>query len=241
MDALIYTVMSGADRTLYAQQVHANNLANVGTSGFRADLEVAASQAVPGHGFDARYLSTLQANAVNASAGTITDTGRSLDAAIQGTGYFTVGYGGGEAYTRSGAFTIDDQGALSVNGRPVMGDGGPIVLPPYDKVQIGSDGTISIQAQGATQMQPVDKLKLVNPAANEVTKNEAGLIVSRSGTPLAADDNVKVQGGHLEGSNVSAVAEMVATMSLNRDFEIQMRLYKAADDMTTAGNNLIRS
>jgi flagellar basal-body rod protein FlgF len=241
MDALIYTVMSGADRTLYAQQVHANNLANVETRGFRADLEATTEQNVPGYGYDTRHLAQLQANAVNATAGTVSETGRSLDAAIQGPGYFAVGYNGGEAYTRVGAFQVDDQGALTVNGRPVLGDGGPIVLPPFDKVEIGRDGTLSIQAQGASDMQPVDKLKLVNPGANEVSKNEAGLIVARSGSPLAADDTVKVQGGHLESSNVSAVEEMISTMNLNRDFEMQMRLFKAADDMATTGNNLIRS
>lgn len=241
MDALIYTVMSGADRTLHAQQVHANNIANVETGGFRADLEVAASQAVPGYGYDTRYMTSLQANAVNGNAGTTTETGRSLDAAIQGPGYFSVGWNGSEAYTRAGAFTVDEQGALSINGRPVLGDGGPIVLPPFDSVKIGQDGTISVLPQGGGELQPVDKLKLVNPAAADITKNVAGLIVARSGQPLPADDQVKVQGGHLEGSNVSAIEEMIATMGLNRDFEIQMRLYKAADEMADSGNRLIRS
>jgi flagellar basal-body rod protein FlgF len=121
-----------------------------------------------------------------------------------------------------------------------MGDGGPVVLPPYEKVSIGVDGTVSILAPGETEMQAVDKLKLVRPAAGQLTKNEGGLIVARDGQPLPVDETVQVQGGYLEGSNVSAVEEMVATMSLNRDFEVQMKLYKAADSMAEAGNRLIR-
>lgn len=240
MDALIYSAMSGADRVLRAQQVHANNLANLQTNGFRADIEVAASQRVAGFGYDARHLSQLQANAVSTRAGTAVETGRALDAAIAGDGFFAIANGQGEAYTRDGAFVIDDTGALKLNGRAVLGDGGPITLPPASRMAIAADGTISVQAQGQTQMQPVDKLKLVKPAANELIKNEAGLLVSRSGNALPADETVKVSGGHLEGSNVSAVEEMVSTMNLSRDFEFQMKLFKATDDMAATGNRLLR-
>lgn len=241
MDALIYTVMSGASRALHAQQVHANNMANVETTGFRADLEVAQSQQVPGYGYDDRHLASLQANAVNAASGTLVQTGRELDVALRGPGYFTVGYRGGEAYTRGGNFEVDADGALSLNGRPVLGDGGAIVLPPYDRLSIGQDGMISIVPPGGSEAQAVDRLKLVNPPAAGVVKNEAGLIVPRSGQTLEADDSVRVQGGHLERSNVSAVEEMLQTMGLNRDFELQMRLFKAADGMADSGNRLIRS
>lgn len=240
MDALIYTVMSSAERALKAQQVHANNLANVDTGGFRADLELATSTAVGGYGYDTRHMSRLQANAVSAGEGVLRQTGRELDVAIVGNGLFAVEWQGGEAYTRSGNFTLDDQGALTVNGRPVLGDGGPIVLPPYTRMAIADDGTVSIQPPGEVNMQPVDRLRLVQGEAADLTKNEAGLIVSRTGDPLPAADQVQLRGGHLESSNVSAIGELVATMSLNRDFEIQMKLFKAADSMAEAGNRLIR-
>jgi flagellar basal-body rod protein FlgF len=107
-------------------------------------------------------------------------------------------------------------------------------------VEIGQDGTVSIQSPGGRgEMQVIDKLKLVRAEGSELTKNEAGLIVSRDGQPLMTDNTVEVRSGHLEGSNVSAVEEMVATMSLNRTFEVQMKLFKAADDMTQAGNRLV--
>ncbi|MBS1190264.1 MAG: flgF [Rhodocyclaceae bacterium] len=240
MDALIYTAMSGAERTLRAQQVHANNLANLETAGFRTDLELATSQAVPGYGYDARHMSQLQANAVAERPGAVRETGRDLDVAVEDRGYLAVQWGKGEAYTRAGSLQVDGEGALTVNGRPVLGDGGPIVLPPFKQVSIGRDGTISVQAPGQEGMQPVDRLKLVKPEPGAVGKNEAGLIVARDGQPLPADTTVMVKSGHLEGSNVSAVEEMIATMSLNRDFEVQMRLFKSADNMAEAGNRLVR-
>ncbi|MDY0747419.1 flagellar basal body rod protein FlgF [Paucibacter sp. R3-3] len=244
MDALIYTVMSGAERAMRAQQVHANNLANLETGGFRANLEMAGTQAVKGYGYAARHMSELQADAVSAKPGVQTTTGRDLDVAIQGDGLFAVedpNGDGGEAYTRSGNFTTDADGRLLLGGRAVMGDGGAVTLPPeHTAVVVGADGSISVQVPGQTDMQVVDKLKLVKPSMSEMTKNAAGLLVSRDGGTLSADASVQVKGGHLEGSNVSAVEEMVATMSLNRDFEVQMKLLNKADSMADAGNRLIR-
>lgn len=240
MDALIYTVMGGAERALHAQQVHANNLANIETVGFRADFELATKQSLRGDGYDSRHLNQLQANAVTSRAGGVRETGRDLDVAVQGDGYFAVQWQNGEAYTRAGNLMLDADGALTVNGHPVLGDGGPITLPPSARVSIAQDGTISVQQPGQDEMQPVDRLKLVKLAGANSAKNEAGLVVPRDGSILPADDTVKVRAGHLEGSNVSAVEEMVATMTLNRDFEIQMKLFKSADSMTEAGNRLIR-
>src|SRR5690606_4835470 len=175
MDALIYTLMSGAERSLRAQQVHANNLANADTGGFRADLELARSETVTqGYGYDARHMSRLEANALSTRQGALRETGRELDVAVVGQGYFAVQTSGGEAYTRAGAFVIDADGALTLHGRAVLGDGGPIVLPEHVKLQIGADGLISILPPGERDMQPVDRLKLVNPAADELTKNAEG-------------------------------------------------------------------
>lgn len=240
MDALIYTAMSGAERALHAQQVRANNLANADTPGFRADLEMSVSEAVQGYGYDARHLGRLRADSVSSRQGTLKQTDRELDVAISGDGYLAVQWGDGEAYTRAGALTVDAEGTLTVNGRAVMGEGGPIVLPPYSQLAIGEDGTISIRPPGQPLMQPLERLKLVRPDPATVIKNEAGLLVSRGQDELPADPTVRVRAGFLEGSNVSAVEEMVATMTLNREFELQMKLYKAADSMADTGNRLIR-
>ena len=239
MDKLIFTAVSGAERLMRSQQVHANNLANLDTAGFRAGMEVATQEQLGGFGYDDRHMSTMQADMISTRAGAVRETGRPLDVAIGGQGYLAVQYGDGEAYTRSGEIEIGSDGALSVHGHPLLGEGGPIVLPQHTAVEIGTDGTISVLTEGATQMQVVDKLRLVNATGAELTKNEAGLIVSRDGGNLPTDPNVKVRPRALEGSNVSAVEEMVATMSLNRSFEVQMRLFKASDSMNETGNKLI--
>lgn len=241
MDALVYTLMSGAERSLRAQQVHANNLANSDTTGFRADLELATSEAVTrGYGYDARHMSKLEASGVSTRQGQLKATGQPLDVAISGPGYFAVEFGDGEAYTRAGNFTVDENGALLLNGRAVLGDGGPITLPRFSHVEVAEDGTISVQEPGQVETQTVDRLKLVNPEPAAATKNTAGFIVPRTGGTFAADDTVRVRGGHLEGSNVSAIEEMVSVMALNRDFEVQMKLYNAADRLADAGNRLVR-
>jgi len=239
MDALIYTAMSGAERALRGQQVHANNLANMDTGGFRANMELSTSQPVPGYGYDDRHMSQLQANGVSTKQGTLKATGRDLDVAISGDGFFTVQGPTGEAYTRAGALTLDQDGILKDNGNPILGEGGPISLPQYSKIAIAQDGTVSIQSPGTTTMQVIDKLKLVKAEGSELVKNEAGLLVARNGLPLATDPTVLVRPGHLEGSNVSAVEEMVATMSLNRTFEVQMKLLKASDTNAETGNKLV--
>jgi flagellar basal-body rod protein FlgF len=239
MDALIYTAMSGAERALRGQQVHANNLANIDTGGFRANMEQSAAQSVNGYGYDDRHMSQLQANSLSTKPGAMKSTGRDLDVAVAGNGFLTVQTAGGEAYTRAGAMVLDENGTLRVNGDVVLGEGGPITLPDYTAIAIGNDGTISIQAPGTTTMQVIDKLRLVKAEASELTKNQQGLVVARDGNPLATDPTVVLRPGHLEGSNVSAVEEMVSVMSLNRTFEIQMKLFSATDSMTQAGNRLI--
>lgn len=240
MDKLIFTALSGAERALRSQQVHANNLANMDTTGFRANMEVTAAQSLEsGFGYDDRHMANMKSDSLSTRQGTVKETGRDLDVAVAGNGYLAVQFGGNEAYTRAGNIEIDADGALSVGGHALLGDGGPIVLPPFNAVAIGADGTISIQAPGGQDMQVVDKLKLVNGEAGELTKNEAGLIVARNGDQLALDPAVTVRNRHLEGSNVSAVEEMIATMSLNRSFEMQMKLFKASDNMNEAGNRLL--
>jgi flagellar basal-body rod protein FlgF len=240
MDALIYTAMSGADRALRAQQVHANNLANIETGGFRVNLEVSTAQPLQnGYGYDDRHMSQMQSSAISTRSGTLKETGRELDVAITGAGFLAVQWQNGEAYTRAGAMNLDETGALTINGRAVLGEGGPINIPEHTSLSIGSDGTISIGVPGTGQMQAIDKLKLVNAEAGELTKNVAGLIVTRGGDNLQADPTVRVRDRYLEGSNVSAVEEMVATMSLNRSFELQMKVFKASDSMTESGNRLL--
>ncbi|WIX02927.1 flagellar basal body rod protein FlgF [Pseudomonas sp. AR5] len=240
MDRLGYTAMTAASRTMMALQVRANNLANVNTPGFRADLERAEAVAVEGYGYDSRHMAVVENNGVSLAGGALVATGRELDVAVKGSGLIVVEDGAGEAYTRQGSLQIDAEGRLTLNGRAVLGEGGPIVLPEHDKLEIGNDGTVSIMAPGDWVMAEVDRIRLVDVPAANLTKNQAGLLVTRDDQPAAPSEDVRLASGFLESSNVSAIDELASTMSLNRLFETQVKMMKAAEDLSEAGNRMIR-
>ncbi|SEM62909.1 flagellar basal-body rod protein FlgF [Pseudomonas sp. ok272] len=240
MDRLGYTAMTAASRTMTSLQVRANNLANANTPGYRADLEQSKAVAVKGYGYDSRHLALAQGNGVSLASGTLMETGRSLDFAIKGQGLIALQGPEGEVYTRNGNMQVDADLNLTVNGRPVLGEDGPIVLPEYDSLHIGSDGLVSVMPRGDYLMAEVGRIKLVDVPAAQLQKNESGLLVTKTGEPAAVNDEVVLVSGHLETSNVSAIDQLVATMSLNRLFETQVKMMKAAEDLSEAGNRMIR-
>ena len=241
MDHLIYTAVSGANRSLSQQQIHSNNLANVNTSGFRGDLESAVSQQVMGSGYDSRYLVQGQNSGVDMTPGAVRDTGRELDIAIKGNGLIAVGNGNREVYTRNGQMDVSPDGDLTINGRPVIGETGPVVLPPFSDLSIGDDGTITIVPQDGdvNAAMDVDRIKLVDIPADQLSKDADGLLISATRNNPRSDA-VEITAGHLESSNISAISEMVSSIALNRQFEAQIKMMKAAEDLATAGNRLIR-
>lgn len=240
MDRLGYTAMTAASRTMSSLQVRANNLANVNTPGFRADLEQANSVAVQGYGYDSRHMAQVQNNGVDLAPGPLMATGRDLDIAVQGRGLIAVENADGEAYTRHGSMQVDADLRLTINGRAVMGQSGPIVLPEYDQVYIGSDGVVSVKPRGETLMTEVERIKLVDIPAGELSKTATGLLVPIDGQEAPINEDVTLVSGYLEGSNVSSIEQLVATMSLNRLFETQVKMMKAAESLSEAGNRIIR-
>ncbi|MGV6916924.1 flagellar basal-body rod protein FlgF [Yersinia pestis] len=241
MDKLLYTAVSGANRSLSQQQIHANNLANSNTQGFRADLEKATATQVMGGGYSSRVAALSQNAGVDMTPASLQETGRDLDIALKNQGLIAVLSGGREAYTRNGQMDVSAEGALTINGLPVLGDGGPIVLPPYSALSIADDGTIAIipQAGGIKTPEEIERIKLVDIPANQLRKNNRGLLVSNRG-PAARDETVQVVNKHLESSNVSAISEMIASISLSRQFEAQIKMMKVAEDLAQAGNRMIR-
>ncbi|MED5619880.1 flagellar basal-body rod protein FlgF [Ideonella sp. BN130291] len=240
MDRMIYLSMSGAKATMQRQDVLANNLANVSTTGFRAEL--AAFRAVPvrGDGASTRVYALESTVGYNPDAGPVQATGRSLDVAMKGGAWLAVqGLDGTEAYSRAGSLDISAEGTLVTrSGLPVLGDGGPITVPPNSEVSIGSDGTISARsAQGKST--PVGKLKLVTPEA-PLQRGEDGLFRAADGE-LPADPNARVQDGALEGSNVSPVETMVAMIAAARQFESQMKMLQTAEQNEQASTKLLSS
>ena len=240
MDRLGYTAMTAASRSMSSLQVRANNLANVNTPGFRADLEQAKSVEVEGYGYDTRHMAQVQNNGVSLVPGALMATGRELDFAIRGKGLIALEGPKGELYTRNGSMQVDAELRLTINGRPVLGEGGPIVLPEYDSLHIGSDGMVSVIPRGDFLSAEVDRIKRVDVPAANLVKDASGLLATKDGEPATVDDEVVLASGFLEASNVSSIDQLVATMSLNRLFETQVKMMKAAEDLSEAGNRMIR-
>ncbi|MFZ3206752.1 MAG: flagellar basal body rod protein FlgF [Pseudomonas sp.] len=238
MDKMLYVSMTGAHNNSLAQSAHANNLANISTNGFRRDFEQARSMQVFGDTLPARVYAMTERPGTDFTPGTLQETGRDLDVAIGGRGWLAVqAADGSEAYVRTASLNIDALGVLRTgNGLPVMGNGGPIAVPPEQKVEIGQDGTISIRAlgEGPSVLAEVDRLKLVNPDLKQMEKGSDGLIRFKGEGPVQADATVQVTSGFLESSNVNAVEEMTAILSLSRQFELQVKMMRTAEDNAAA-------
>ncbi len=245
MDEMIYIAMTGAKQTEYAQAVNSNNLANVSTTGFRADLHAFSSIAIDGPGVDSRVNAVVETSGTDFRSGPIVTTNRELDIAIQGEGFIAVqAPDGGEAYTRAGALNIDAATGLlqTATGQLVIGNGGPVALPPNAKLEIGSDGTISIVPEGQTPdtLSEIDRIKLVNPAHEDIEKRADGLLYMRDGTAAVADASVTVQSGQLEQSNVNVAKTLVNMIELARQYEMQVNVIKTSEENADAAAQLMR-
>jgi len=124
----------------------------------------------------------------------------------------------------------------TADGMPVLGNGGPIAIPPEEKVDVGNDGTISIRALGEDPnvVVTVDRIKLVNPDPQQLEKGTDGLIRLKDGQPIEPDANVRVVSGFLEASNVNAVSEMTSILALSRQFELHVKMMRTAEDDAAA-------
>ena len=238
MDRLIYLSMSGAKATMQRQETLANNLANVSTVGFRAELAAFRAVPVEGSGASTRVYALESTPGYDASPGQVAATGRSLDVAMSGGAWLAVqGLDGTEAYTRGGALDVNAEGALiTVSGLTVLGDGGPIQVPPNTQASIAADGTVSSTAANGRSTS-IGKLKLVTPEA-PLVRGTDGLFRAASGD-LSADPAARVQDGALEGSNVSAVETMVQMISAARQFEAQMKSLSTAEADDKAATQLL--
>ena len=245
MDKLLYVAMSGAKQNMNSLAVRANNLANANTDGFKADMEQARSMQAFGEGLPTRVFAMTESPSADFSAGPIKTTGRDLDIAVKGEGWIAVqSADGGEAYTRSGSLSFDTSGLLrNDRGNLIMGDAGPIVLPlPIEKVEIAQDGIISVRPLGspAENIEEVGRIKLVNPGNQNLMRGEDGLLRLISGDNAPADAFITLESGAVEGSNVNAVSEMVSLIDLQRQFEMQVKMMKTAEEMDKASSSLMR-
>jgi flagellar basal-body rod protein FlgF len=238
MDRMIYLSMAAAKATMHRQEVVSHNLANVSTNGFRAEL--AAFRAVPvrGDGASSRVYALESTVGYSNAPGVVQTTGRPLDVAVKGNSWLAVqALDGTEAYTRAGALEVNAEGVLTdLQGRPVVGDGGPLTIPANAEVEVASDGTVSAKV-GRERPQPLGRLKLVTPEA-PLQRGTDGLFRAAEGD-LAADPAARVQSGALEGSNVNAVESMVAMIAAARQFEQQMKALQTAEQKEQSATKLL--
>lgn len=240
MERLIHTAVSGAELSQTALRITANNLANINTTGFKADLEQAQALQITGDGFRTRFQAQMLPVATNLSAGAMMETGRDLDIAVNGNGFIAVQDANGrEAYTRVGELQVDAGGALTVLGNPVLGAGAPIVLPEFGDIDIGSDGTINLLPVGGGLVEQAERIKLVDASDVTMQKGADGLFRPLDEMELAQSDAISLRTGVLESSNVNAIEEMVNTMNVSRMFEMNLRMIKTADELAVSGNKLI--
>lgn len=233
MDRLIYTAMTGANQAFMRQAGVANNLANASTTGFRAMEHRFRAVPVQGPGAPTRAF-VVDASVANVfDQGPMMATGRPLDVAVQGAGWIAVeGPNGGEAYTRAGNLQVNVNGQLqTASGLNVLGDGGPIAIPPDNNITISPDGTVSAVPLFGTpnNVNVVGRIKLVNPPENQLVRGDDGLFRMQGGAPVEVDENVKLASETLEGSNVDPVDSMVSMISLARQFETQIKMLQTAD------------
>ncbi|MDI1246638.1 MAG: flagellar basal body rod protein FlgF [Rhodoferax sp.] len=246
MDRMIYIGMTGAKQALEQQASVANNMANVSTPGFRAQINSFRAIPVVGDELPTRSFVTATTPGADFSPGPSMPTGRPLDVAIQGEGWFAVmAPGGGEAYTRAGNLQVGADGQVqTMAGLPFMGDGGALVVPPGSLVSVTDSGQVIAQAAGdlATGATEVGLLRLVKPPAADLERSEDGLFRLRAGAAAPqSDPGVSLRSGVLEGSNVNPVEAMVAMISNARRFEMQMKTLQTAETNDQQANKLLSS
>jgi flagellar basal-body rod protein FlgF len=243
MDRLIYTAMTGAKHTMGQQAAVANNLANANSTGFRAEMHKTRAVPIQGQGLPTRAFAVDASISTNFESGPLQHTGRNYDVAVEGKGWLVVqGPDGREAYTRDGSLELSPNGVLQTRrGYPVIGDGGPITIPPDSEVLIGKDGTLSSVSAGGSEaiINVLGQLKLVNPPEENLVRGDDGLFRTRDGVPAAADENVQVAGGYTEGSNVNVVEQMVTMISLGRQFEMQIKMLQTAEANDRAATQVL--
>ncbi len=243
MDRALFIAGSGARELMRRQDVQSNNLANAMTPGFRQEL--AAQRTAPvvgGAGLPTRAYAVETTTGADFTEGPIISTNRDLDVAVQGPGWFALQMPDGtEAYTRAGHFNLSAEGNLvDPNGRPVVGDGGPIQIPEGNQVVIAQDGTVSAVPNGdPAQAAAVGVLKLVNPTPQDLVRGPDGLFRLRQGGEAAADPAVRVASGMLESSNVNAVETMVNMIAAARHYDLQVKMIQTTDQNQRAATQLL--
>lgn len=242
MDKSLFVAMGSQRNSLKQLEILSNNLANANTPGFRADFEVVKQNHLSDNdSMETRVYTSVGSTYTDFKPGPILQTGRELDLAIHGHGMFAVqSHSGKEGYTRAGNLDISPDGVLmTAKGEYILGDKGIITIPKSERVEIGTDGTVSIKPLGEPNMVALTKLKLVNPDQSKLSKGEDGLFYINGEGSAEVDPDVRVASGALEGSNVDTVDTMIRLIDISREYEIHSSFIKNLSDQSAAANKLL--
>ncbi|MBJ7502262.1 MAG: flagellar basal-body rod protein FlgF [Sphingopyxis sp.] len=244
MDRLIYTSLTAMRGSMSRQTAIANNLANAQTPGFRADMASAQALWLDGSGLDTRAMSSEEVLGADMKAGSVTQTGRDLDIAMQGDALLVVqAKDGEEAYTRRGDLQVSPSGLLTTgDGSPVQGTQGPVTIPPADAINIDQEGRVWIVPQGGDPENPqeVDRLRLATPTGSDIAKGLDGLFRVKGGGILPDDPEARLLTRSIEGSNVTATSALVEMIEASRSWDTQLKMIGDVRDMDSATANLMQ-
>lgn len=244
MDRLIHTSLSALRGAMARQAATSNNLANVNTVGFRGEMTAARALWIRGDSHEARAVAAEEVTGADMRAGAVTATGRDLDVALEGDALLTVqAANGDEAYTRRGDLQLAETGVLSTgDGNPVLGEQGPVTIPPADSLKIEADGSVWVVPLGGDAARPqlIDRLKIASPSGSEVVKGLDGLFRVRGGGALPADPSGRLVSGSLEGSNVAPTKALVDMIEASRAWETQLKLIATAREIDGSAADLMR-
>ena len=244
MDRLIYTAVSGLNASMTRQRMIASNMANAQTIGFRAETMHTQPFTLKGDSLEVRAMTHAEVRGAIMRAGSLTQTGRELDIAMNGDALLAVqSADGSEAYTRRGDLAVSASGALqNGEGLLVMGEGGPITVPAGSRVSIGPDGAVMV-SNPATPDQPpvqVERLKLVSWRGSSIEKDLQGLFRVSGGGALPVDEEARVQIGALEGSNVKPSEVLIEMVEAQRLYDMRTKLIATARELDEGGASLMR-
>jgi flagellar basal-body rod protein FlgF len=241
MDRLIHTSLSALKSAMARQAVTANNLANASTTGFMGEIASVKPIWLKGAGLPDRVFASEEVISADMKPGAITTTGRPLDVAMQGDTLLAVqGPDGEESYTRRGDLTVSDSGLLTTgDGHPVLGDSGPITVPPADRISINPDGTLWIVQSGG-EPQQIERLKLVSPTGSTIVKTINNLLAVRGGGTLPPDPLATLIPTTLGTSNVNPTTALVDMIESSRAWDTQVKMLTTAREIDSETANLMK-
>ncbi|MDC1115315.1 flagellar basal body rod C-terminal domain-containing protein [Alphaproteobacteria bacterium] len=247
MDRFIHTALNSINMVKDNSFIRSNNLANNSVPGFRSDYHLKTAGTAFIETMDSHITRGLaiknNENNFDASSGTLNETGNEMDVSIRGDGYFITEAATGNALSRRGDFSTNQDGQLINGSNATMVDSNlqPIVIPPYRSIDFTQTGDIVIEPLNSEPgtREVVATLGLTLPTA-PLKKFPDGEIRYSDGSPIVANQDATVVNKYLEMSNVNLMEELVTSIEDQRVFEINLKLVKTAEDIDRGGSSLIR-